>query len=121
MHKTIKEKKEEALNAKIKVKYPRIRGMKDIMFDEYRYFDFVQKKAADIANAYGFKRLEVPILEKTELYERASGKTSDVVLKEMYNFTDRGGEKVALRPEATPSLARAYVEHGLFNMPQPVK
>lgn len=116
-----KKSKEELLNEKIRVKYPRIRGMKDILFDEYRYFDLVIKKAADLAKAYGFDRVEMPILERIELYERTSGKTSDIVTKEMYTFVDRGGEKIALRPEATPSLVRAYVEHGLFNKPQPVK
>ncbi len=116
-----KKNKEAELNEKIKAKYPRIRGMKDILFDEYRYFDLVIKKAADLARAYGFNRVEMPILERTELYERTSGKTSDIVTKEMYAFVDKGGEKVALRPEATPSLVRAYIEHGLFNKPQPVK
>lgn len=121
MHNRIKEKREQALNDKIKVKYPRIRGMKDILFDEYRYFDLVVSKACDIAKAYGFKRIEMPVLERTELYERTTGKLSDIVAKEMYSFVDRGGEKVALRPEATPSLVRAYIEHGMFNQSQPIK
>ena len=115
-----KDKKDQIIE-KIKPKYTRIRGMKDILFDEYRYFDLVSKKAADIANSYGFKRLELPILEKAEIYEKVSGKGSDIVTKELYNFVDRGGEKVAMRPEATPGVVRAYIEHGLFNQPQPIK
>jgi histidyl-tRNA synthetase len=60
-------------------------------------------------------------MERLDLYERATGKDTDVVSKEMYSFVDKGGDKVALRPEATPGLVRAYIEHGLFNLPQPVK
>ncbi|MEI8360837.1 MAG: histidine--tRNA ligase [bacterium] len=101
--------------------YSRLRGMRDILFDEYRYWDLVIKKANDLSRAYGFKRLDTPVLEKLEMYERSSGKSSDIVTKEMYSFLDKSGEKVALRPEITPGLVRAYVEHGMFNMPQPIK
>ena len=113
--------KKDQLNEKIKPKYTRIRGMKDILFDEYRYFDLVSRRAASIASSYGFKRVGLPVLEKAELYEKTSGKGSDIVTKELYNFVDKGGEKVAMRPEATPGLVRAYIEHGLFNQPQPIK
>ena len=99
----------------------KLRGMKDILFEEYKYWDLVIKKASDFALLYGFKRVDTPIMEKQELYERTSGKGSDIVTKEMYTFIDKNGDKVALRPEATPGLVRAYVEHGMFNNPQPVK
>jgi len=112
---------ESQLGGKKAKTFARLRGMKDVLFDEYRYWDLVFKKAADLARAYGFKRIDTPILEKQELYERSSGKTSDIVTKEMYNFVDKGGDKVAVRPEATPGLVRAYIEHGMFNLPQPVK
>jgi histidyl-tRNA synthetase len=101
--------------------YTKLRGMKDVLFDEYKYWDLVYKKASDLANYYGYKKIETPVLEKLELYERSSGKGSDIVTKEMYTFLDKNGEKVALRPEATPGLVRAYIEHGMFNYPQPVK
>jgi len=101
--------------------FSRLRGMRDVLFDEYKYWDVVYKKASDLARVYGFKRIETPILEKLELYERSSGKTSDIVTKEMYSFVDKNAEKVALRPEGTPGLVRAYIEHGMFNLPQPVK
>lgn len=116
-------KKEEEAGAKKKKSksFSRLRGMKDILFDEYRYWQLVTKKAADLATAYSFRRIDTPILEKLELYERVSGKTSDIVSKEMYSFIDRGGEKVALRPELTPGLVRSYIEHGMFNLTQPVK
>ncbi|MFH1822476.1 MAG: histidine--tRNA ligase [Patescibacteria group bacterium] len=99
----------------------RLRGMKDILFDEYKYWDLVIKKANELAKAYGFKSIKTPIMESAALYERSSGRTSDVVTKEMYSFIDKNGEKVALRPEATPGLVRAYIEHGMFNLPLPVK
>jgi len=102
-------------------RFSRLRGMKDILFDEYRYWDLVIKKASELAKTYGFRRIKTPVLENLELYERSTGKGSDIVTKEMYSFVDKNGEKVALRPEATPGLVRAYIEHGMFNLPQPVK
>lgn len=102
-------------------KIRRLRGMKDILFSEYRYWDLVNKKARDLAEAYSFRSIATPILEKYSLFEEISGKNKDVVSKELYNFIDRSGEKVAIRPEATPGLIRAYLEHGMFNLPQPVK
>jgi len=99
----------------------RLRGMKDVLFDEYKYWDLVVNKASNLAKTYSFKRIDTPILEDIALYERSTGKETDIVSKEMYSFIDKNGEKVAIRPEATPGLVRAYVEHGMFNMPQPVK
>ncbi len=119
--KTVNKKITKREKTKKQKVYSRLRGMKDVLFNEYKYWELVTKKANDLARIYGFKRIEVPILEKAELYERSSGKTSDVVSKEMYIFVDKGKERVALRPEATPSLVRAYIEHGMFNQPQPVK
>lgn len=116
-----KDKGEKEVVRKSTKAFSRLRGMRDILFDEYRYWELVLKKASDLSKVYGFKRIEVPIIEKLEMYERSSGKSSDIVTKEMYSFIDKSNEKVALRPEITPSLVRAYVEHGMFNMPQPVK
>ena len=101
--------------------FTRLRGMKDILFEEYRYWDIVLEKALDLAKAYGFRKIETPILENQALYERSTGQATDIVSKEMYNFIDKSGEKVALRPEATPGLVRSYIEHGMFNLPQPVR
>jgi len=101
--------------------YSRLRGMRDVLFDEYRYYDLVEGKARDLAEVYGFRRVITPVLEKAELYERATGKATDIVSKEMYVFPDKNGERVAMRPELTPSMVRAYIEHGMFNLPQPVK
>ena len=101
--------------------FARLRGMKDILPDEYKYWNLVIKKATELAKIYSFIRMETPILEAQELYERATGKSSDIVTKEMFTFIDKNGDKVALRPEATPGIARAYIEHGMFNLPQPIK
>lgn len=99
----------------------RLRGMKDILPDEYKYWNLVIKKASELSKAYGFRRLETPVLESLELFERSSGRTSDIVTKEMFSFVDKNDDKIALRPEATPGVVRAYIEHGMFNLPQPVK
>jgi histidyl-tRNA synthetase len=101
--------------------YQRLRGMKDVLFEEYRYWELVVNKALDLAAIYGFKRIETPLLEYADLYERSTGRGTDVVAKEMYVFIDKSGDRVALRPEATPGLVRAYVEHGMLNLPQPIK
>lgn len=98
-----------------------LRGMKDILPDEERYWVFIAQKVADMAMRYGFHRLDPPILEESSLYLRSTGTSSDIVTKEMYVFEDPGGEKISLRPEFTPGMARAYIEHGMLNQPQPVK
>lgn len=114
-------RKEELKQKGLSEKFARLRGMKDIIFDENKYWDLVIKKASDLAEIYGFKKIQTPILENLELYRKSTGETSDIVSKEMYNFVDKNGEKVAIRPEITPSLVRAYVENGMLNMPHPVK
>ncbi|MFH1233516.1 MAG: histidine--tRNA ligase [Patescibacteria group bacterium] len=101
--------------------FSRLRGMKDVLPDEYKYWNLINKKIIELAKAYGFKRIDTPILENLELYERSTGKTSDIVSKEMFAFVDKNNDKIALRPEATPSIVRSYIEHGMFNLPQPVK
>lgn len=118
-------KKKEAEEKIFKVRrgkfVPRLRGMKDILPDEYKYWNLVIKKASELSKAYGFRRIDTPVLEGLELFERSSGRTSDVVTKEMFSFVDKNNDKIALRPEATPGIVRAYIEHGMFNIPQPVK
>jgi len=99
----------------------RLRGMKDVLPDEYKYWNLVIKKASELSKSYGFRRLDTPVLENLELFERSSGRASDVVTKEMFSFIDKNDDKIALRPEATPGIVRAFIEHGMFNLPQPVK
>ncbi|MFH1661689.1 MAG: histidine--tRNA ligase [Candidatus Falkowbacteria bacterium] len=108
------------VNKKIQ-RLSRLRGMKDILPSDYKYWELVKRKASELSKVYGFQSIETPVLENLELYERSTGNSSDIVTKEMFSFVDKGGEKVALRPEATPGLVRTYIEHGMFNMTQPVK
>jgi histidyl-tRNA synthetase len=77
--------------------------------------------AAATARLYGYRYVETPVFEITELIHRSSGETSDIVSKETYTFTDRGGRSLTLRPEATAPICRAYLEHGLHREPQPQK
>ncbi len=74
-----------------------------------------------MANFYGFSRIETPILESTELFERGIGLTTDIIEKQMYNFRTKGGDYVSLRPEGTAPIARSYIQQGMQNLPQPVK
>jgi histidyl-tRNA synthetase len=98
-----------------------LRGMKDILSGENKYWDFVRGRAENFASNYGYEFIETPILEETSLFTRAVGGETDIVSKEMFSFVDQGGENVCLRPEATASIARAYTQHGMINLPQPVK
>lgn len=106
---------------KINKRTSRVRGMKDVLFEEAKYWDLIYKKAEDLSKFYGFGKIDIPVIEFMDLYERSTGKATDIVTKEMYSLVDKSGDRMALRPEATPGLARAYIEHGLFNLPQPVK
>ncbi|MBA3047095.1 histidine--tRNA ligase [Patescibacteria group bacterium] len=108
-------------NGKRKRRFARLRGMRDVLPDEYKYWNLVLCKAAKLAETYSFNRIDIPVLEQMDLYERSSGKTSDIVTKEMFSFVDKSGDRIALRPEATPGMVRSYIEHGMFNLPQPVK
>ncbi len=101
--------------------YTLVRGMRDILpKDEDKWFS-LQHVAEDIARAYGFGYIETPIVESANLFIRSVGKGTDIVDKEMYVFDDRDGNKVALRPELTASVCRAYINHGMHNQVQPVK
>jgi len=98
-----------------------LRGMKDILPDEQIYWEYFRRKAREISEAYSFGRIDVPVLEEEKLFVRSVGKQTDIIEKEMYNFVDTGGTKVVMRPEATASVVRAYINHGMLNLPQPVK
>jgi histidyl-tRNA synthetase len=88
-----------------------VRGFKDILPEETGKWQFVERKANDIFSIFGFQEIRTPILEKTDLFRRGIGETTDIVEKEMYTFLDRGDEWLTLRPEATASVIRAYLEH----------
>jgi len=98
-----------------------LRGFRDILPDEQPYWDWLRHTVENISESYSFERIEFPILEREDLFIRTIGKQTDIVEKEFYTFEDKGGDKVALRPEMTASAARAYINHGMLNLPQPVK
>lgn len=97
-----------------------VKGMRDIMGDDYYKFQGFFEKAQEVAEYYGFKPIETPILENEDVFTAAIGEGTDVVDKEMYAFKTKGGDKVALRPEMTAGTMRAYIEHGMQTLPQPV-
>ncbi len=91
-----------------------IRGFNDILPEEIGKWQFVEKVAREVFEGFGFSEIRIPILERTELFARGIGEATDIVEKEMYTFTDKGGSSLTLRPEATASMARAYLEHQLY-------
>jgi len=96
-------------------------GMSDILPEDQAYFEKVSRTVESFSNFYGFKKISTPILEFAELFEKGTGIDTDIVEKEMYTLRTKGGSLLALRPEFTPSLVRAYIGHGMMNLPQPVK
>ncbi|MCK9519839.1 MAG: histidine--tRNA ligase [Dehalococcoidia bacterium] len=97
------------------------RGTQDVLPEMQPYWAAVKEAAADIARLFGYRRIDTPAFEEAALFEKGSGDTSDVVEKEMYVFEDRGGDVLALTPEGTPAICRAYLEHGMGSWPQPVR
>lgn len=98
-----------------------VKGMHDLLPDDFYFYDRVLKETKRTAEFYGFSPIATPHLEKTELFERPLGEGSDVVEKQMYNLRTRGGDRLTLRPEGTAPIMRAYIEHGMQSLPQPVK
>ncbi|MES2416261.1 MAG: histidine--tRNA ligase [Patescibacteria group bacterium] len=96
------------------------KGMRDIMNEEYYSFQGFFEKAQEVAIYYGFKPIETPMMEHEEVFTSGIGEGTDIVDKEMYTLKTKGGDHLALRPEHTGSLMRAYIEQGMQNMPQPV-
>lgn len=97
------------------------KGTADILPSDVYKWQYVEEEIRNICHQFGIKEIRTPVFEHTELFERGVGETTDVVGKEMYTFNDKGDRSITLRPEGTASAARAYIEHGLFNEPQPVK
>ncbi len=91
-----------------------IRGFKDILPGEVELWQEIERTASALFEDFGFKEIRIPIMEHTELFARSIGEDTDIVEKEMYTFTDRGGDMLTLRPEATASVVRAYVQHKLY-------
>ena len=102
-------------------RFQRPTGTLDILPEEQHYWEHVRARARHMAQLAGFERIDVPIFEATDLFARGIGTATDIVEKEMYTFTDRGGNSITLRPEFTAGVVRAYIENGMRVRPQPVK
>ena len=96
------------------------KGMNDILPDRYYQFQGFFEKAQEIAVYYGFRPIETPILEQEEVFNRGVGEETDMVEKEMYTLKTKGGDHLVMRPEGTAPIMRAYLEHGMQSLPQPV-
>jgi histidyl-tRNA synthetase len=96
------------------------KGMRDLRNEEYYAFQGFFEKAQEVAVYYGFKPIETPILEHEEIFTTSIGEGTDIVDKEMYTLKTKGGDHLALRPEHTAPLMRAYIEQGMQTLPQPV-
>jgi histidyl-tRNA synthetase len=101
--------------------YKAPRGTFDILPQEHPYWKYVEEKAAFLCQLYGYQPLSTPIFEDAQIFAKTVAGGTDIVDKEMYIFEDKGGQELALRAEGTAPVCRAYLEHGLFNSPQPVK
>jgi histidyl-tRNA synthetase len=101
--------------------YKAPRGTADILPEEQVYWRYVEDRAIALCRLYGYQRLDTPAFEDSQLFARSIGEGTDIVTKEMYTFEDRSGNILALRPEGTAPVCRAYLEHGMDNLPQPVK
>ena len=104
-----------------KKKFQAIKGTRDLLPPETELWNLVEQTAREVFGTFGFGEIRPPIFEPTELFARSIGADTDVVGKEMYSFEDRDETSVSLRPEATASVCRAYIEHGMHALPQPVK
>jgi histidyl-tRNA synthetase len=102
-------------------KFQAIKGVRDLLPPETAPWNRVEQTAHEVFATFGFGEIRLPIFEPTELFARAVGGETDIVSKEMYTFEDRDETSVSLRPEATASVCRAYIEHGMQQLPQPVK
>jgi len=102
-------------------KFQAIKGTRDLLPPETEIWNLAEQTAHDVFSTFGFGEIRLPIFEPTDLFARAVGGETDIVSKEMYSFDDRDETSISLRPEATASVCRAYIEHGMHALPQPVK
>jgi histidyl-tRNA synthetase len=95
--------------------YKKIKGFRDIYGNEIYYWHLIENKFKNIFNTFGYEEVKLPILERIEVFKKGLGDTSDIVDKEMFAFTDKDNTCVVLRPEGTASVARFFIENGLYN------
>ncbi len=91
-----------------------IRGFRDILPGQIGLWQKVEKEAVSLFTAFGYEEIRIPVIEKTQLFARSIGEATDIVEKEMYTFEDRKGDKLTLRPEATASICRSYIQHKMY-------
>src|SRR5579864_5060357 len=103
------------------MKFQAIKGVRDILPPESALWNRVEQAARSVFHTYGYGEIRLPIFEPTELFARSVGLDTDIVSKEMYSFEDRDSASISLRPEATASAVRAYIEHGMYTRPGNVK
>jgi histidyl-tRNA synthetase len=101
--------------------YKAPRGTFDILPEDHAYWKYIKEKASSLCQLYGYQPLSTPIFEDAQLFIKTVAGGTDIVDKEMYIFEDKSGQQLALRAEVTAPVCRAYIEHGLFNLVQPVK
>ena len=104
-----------------KPKFQRPTGMKDILPGDQAYFEKIYRTVDNLAQFYGFGKIDTPMVEDFGLYEKGTGQSTDIVEKQMFTLKTKGGDHLALRPEFTPGIVRAFNEGGMLNLPQPVK
>lgn len=97
------------------------RGTNDVLPEDQPYWRWLHDTASRIAESYGYRRIDTPVFEDSKVFLRPTAGGTDIADKEIYLFEDRGGEKLALRPEGTAAVCRAYLEHGMASWPQPVR
>ena len=100
--------------------FNRLKGFQDIMGDKYYKYQGMFEKAQEIAEYYGFKPIDTPSMERVDVFEKGIGEATDIMEKEIYAFSVKGSSKVALRPEWTAGVNRAYIENGMQSLPQPI-
>ena len=104
-----------------KPKFQTLTGMHDVLPEDQGYFQKIYKIVENIANFCDFQKIDTPVIEETDLFLKGIGLSTDIAEKQMYTFRTRGGDSVSLRPEWTAPVVRSYIEHGMYNLPQPIK
>ena len=102
-------------------RYAAPRGTADQLPEDWPWWRHVRDTAERVSELFGYRHIATPVIEHAGVYLRAAGEGTDIVEKEVYLFDDRGGDRLALRPEGTAGVIRAYIEHGMANLPQPVR
>lgn len=99
----------------------KLKGTRDLIPGEIEIWQYIESKSKEVFENYGFAEIRTPVIEATELFQRGVGEATDVVQKEMYVFEDKAGRSIALRPEGTAGVIRAFIENGMSSLPSPTK